>query len=63
MRKILLTFSLFVMTAVAVNAHDYNTGIVVRGGFSNGLTVKHFIGSNSALEAFVASRWRGFNIT
>ncbi len=63
MRKILLTFSLFVMTAVAVNAHDYNTGIGVRGGFSNGLTVKHFIGSNSALEAFVASRWRGFNIT
>jgi len=45
------------------NAQDYNTGIGIRGGLSNGLTVKHFISSNTALEGLLATRWEGFNIT
>ena len=47
----------------SVSAQDYNTAIGVRGGFYNGLTIKHFIGSKAALEGIFSSRWRGFNIT
>lgn len=45
------------------SAQDYNTGIGVRGGLSNGLTVKHFIQSNIALEGLLSTRWDGFMIT
>lgn len=45
------------------NAQDYNTGIGVRGGLSNGITIKHFLSEKNALEFLVASRWRGYNIT
>jgi len=41
----------------------YGTGIGVRGGWTSGLTVKHFISSNAAIEGIVGSRWRGFSIT
>ncbi|HDR51762.1 MAG TPA: hypothetical protein ENN90_09135 [Mariniphaga anaerophila] len=63
MRKLKLAFTLFFAIAMAANAQDYNTGIGVRGGLSNGLTVKHFIGSNTALEGILSTRWQGFNIT
>ncbi len=63
MKKLIFALTLFLSTAVAVNAHDYNTGIGVRGGLSNGLTVKHFIGNDTAIEGILTSRWRGFNIT
>lgn len=63
MKKLIFALTLFLSAAVAANAQDYNTGIGVRGGFSNGLTVKHFIGSNSAIEGILSSRWRGFNVT
>ena len=63
MKKIIasLLFSLFLLSGSY--AQDYNTGIGVRAGFANGLTIKHFIGSNAALEGIIASRWRGFEIT
>jgi hypothetical protein len=44
-------------------AQDYNTGIGLRAGFSNGLTIKHFISQKSALEGILSSRWRGFELT
>ncbi len=45
------------------NAQDYNTGIGLRGGFANGLTIKHFVGSQTAFEGIIASRWRGVELT
>jgi hypothetical protein len=44
-------------------SQDYNTGIGLRGGFGNGVTIKHFIGSKAALEGIIASRWRGLELT
>ena len=44
-------------------AQDYNTGIGLRGGLSNGLTIKHFISSNTALEGIISTRWRGLELT
>jgi hypothetical protein len=63
MKKLLIVFALFFLMGTAVTAQDYNTGIGVRGGLSNGLTVKHFIGNNVAIEGLLTSRWDGFNIT
>jgi hypothetical protein len=56
---ILLAFFLFSFS----QAQDYNTGIGVRGGFANGLTIKHFVSSKSAFEGIIASRWRGVELT
>jgi len=63
MKKLLLTLTLAVCFVAFANAQDYKTGIGLRGGLYNGLTVKHFIGDKSALEGILATRWRGFEIT
>jgi hypothetical protein len=47
----------------AANAQDYKLGIGVRGGLSNGLTVKYFMKPNTGLEFILANRWRGYNTT
>ena len=44
-------------------AQDYTTGIGIRGGYFNGLTVKHFVSNQAALEGIFTSRWRGFQVT
>lgn len=41
---------------------SYTTAIGLRGGFTSGLTIKHFIKSNAALEGILGTRWHGFNI-
>jgi hypothetical protein len=52
------------VTIVALaNAQDYKTGIGLRGGLYNGLTLKHFIGERTALEGLLSTRWGGFEIT
>jgi hypothetical protein len=63
MKKLLITFSACLLITLAVNAQDYQTGIGFRGGLSNGLTIKHFITSDKALEGLLAARWGGFNVT
>lgn len=45
------------------NAQTYATGIGLRAGVSNGLTVKHFIQSDVALEGILHTRWEGLVIT
>jgi hypothetical protein len=56
---IMLAFFVFPIT----NAQDYNTGIGFRGGYANGLTIKHFVSSKTAFEGIIASRWRGLELT
>ncbi len=63
MKKILLPiFFLFSILSFTF-AQDYQTGIGFRGGFSNGLTVKHFIGDQVAIEGVLSTRWKGFLVT
>jgi hypothetical protein len=63
MKKIVIT-CLIVFCLVSISyAQDYNTGIGLRAGLYNGLTVKHFTGERAALEVILASRWRGLQIT
>jgi hypothetical protein len=50
-------------TVVSQVSAQYKTGIGVRGGYPMGVTVKHFISGNDAVEVILSSRWRGFEIT
>lgn len=63
MKKIILTLTLVIFISTFGSAQDYNTGVGLRLGFSNGLTVKHFLSQRSAVEGLLATRWRGFEIT
>jgi len=63
MRKLILTVVLAVSIVVLASAQDYKTGIGLRAGFSNGITLKHFVSDSRAFEGILASHWSGFDIT
>ena len=63
MKKILITCLVVICLFTISNAQDYRTGIGLRAGNFNGLTVKHFFGTKSAFEGIIDSRWRGFEVT
>jgi hypothetical protein len=63
MKKIVITCFIVVCMFSVSFAQDYKTGIGLRGGFANGVTIKHFIGAKPAFEIILASRWRGLEIT
>ena len=63
MKKLLTIFAfIFLLSGVAL-AQDYATGIGLRGGFSNGFTVKHFMDDDTAVEGILTTRWKGFMVT
>ncbi len=62
MKKLLMTLTLAFCFIAFANASDYKTGIGLRAGPYYGLTIKHFIGSKSALEGLL-TRWGGTDIT
>lgn len=47
----------------ALRAQDYGTGIGIRGGPAQGITIKHFISNTNAIEGIVSTRWQGWIIT
>jgi hypothetical protein len=63
MRRIVLTFILALSFAILASAQEYKTGVGLRGGFSNGLTIKHFVSEKAAFESLLSTRWQGFDIT
>ena len=63
MKKSILPSAPIITFANLGFTRDYNTIIGLRGGWFNGITVKHFIGENKALEGILSTRWLGFNIT
>lgn len=63
MKKISVLLIGFLFFVTVAGAQDYNTGIGIRGGLSNGITIKHFLDSNKALEGLLSTRWDGFHIT
>lgn len=60
---IVVTAFLAILFTSEVRAQSYATGIGLRSGVSNGLTVKHFIQDDVALEGILHSRWQGLVIT
>lgn len=63
MKKIGLAILLSFLAFSFSHAQDYRTGVGVRGGFANGITIKHFVSSKAAFEGIIASRWRGLELT
>lgn len=63
MKKISITILTIFLVFAYGHAQDYNTGIGLRGGFDNGITIKHFISEKAAFEGIISSRWRGLEIT
>jgi len=62
MKKILLLIIMGFISSIGL-AQDYNTGIGVRAGYFNGVTIKHFVGQKAAFEGILSSRWRGLQLT
>lgn len=60
LKKSIFLFAILFSTASF--AQNYKTGVGVRLGPSNGLSVKHFISSDAAIEGLLATRWGGFHI-
>lgn len=63
MKKFGITILLTLFAFLSTNAQDYKTGIGLRGGFAQGVTIKHFISEKGALEGIIASRWQGLEVT
>ncbi len=66
MKSFIIKFTaciLLVLSAKQLQGQDYNTGIGIRGGLSNGITIKHFITNKAALEFLLANLWKGYNFT
>jgi len=62
MKKIIIIASA-VFLSIGLYAQDYETALGLRGGFSGGVTLKHFISGSSAVEGIVSTRWHGMNVT
>ena len=63
MKKYVLSLIIVFISYSYALSQNYQTGIGLRGGFSNGVTIKHFIGGDKAIEGILSTRWRGFLIT
>ena len=63
MKNLGITILIVFLAFSTAQAQDYSTGIGLRGGLANGITVKHFVSSNAAFEGILTTRWRGLGIT
>ncbi|MFT7035161.1 MAG: hypothetical protein ACJA2S_003683 [Cyclobacteriaceae bacterium] len=61
-RTVILVITGLCLSSIGL-AQDYNTGIGLRGGYFNGITIKHFIGGKVVLEGILNSRWKGYQVT
>ena len=52
-----------VMHSGRVRSQDYETGLGLRGGVAWGVTVKHFVMTDGAVEGILTARYNGFNAT
>lgn len=63
MRRLLVTIIITLSVLSYSKAQDYNTGVGIRGAYFGGLTVKHFLESDKAIEGILSTRWKGFSLT
>jgi hypothetical protein len=56
--RVAFAMALATTFSFSANAQEYNTGIGFRGGIASGLTVKHFIKSDAAIEGILSSGFR-----
>lgn len=58
-----LLITLSFLIGISSTYAQYYTGIGLRAGVTNGLSVKHFINQDAAVEGILHSRWGGFMVT
>ncbi|EMR04623.1 hypothetical protein [Cesiribacter andamanensis] len=63
MKWIILPLAALLLSATPLWAQNYKTGVGLRGGYIYGITVKHFVNSNTAIEGIVSPRWGGILLT
>lgn len=63
MKKLFLILGFLFCTALMVNAQDYKVGLGLRGGVSQGLTLKYFVSEQNAIEGILTTRWHGTLLT
>jgi hypothetical protein len=63
MKRILILFVICTVLTATSAGQDYKTSLGLRAGLPYGLTVKHFLSKNNALEGILASSWGGFVVT
>ena len=56
----IILLSLFTLPG---HSQDYDTGLGVRGSVAWGITVKHFVMTDGAIEGLLTARFNGFNAT
>ncbi len=59
MKKTILVFLALILSGQLALAQDYQPGIGVRGGVFSGVSFKHFISPNDAVEAVAAFHFGG----
>ncbi len=62
MKKIIIVLA-FISLATVLSAQDYNASIGFRGGESQGITFKAFVGGNSAFDLILGTHYHGLNFT
>ncbi len=62
MKRIIIILS-FTLLAALVSAQDYNAAVGFRGGESQGITLKAFVGGSSAFDFILATHYHGINFT
>ena len=63
MKYILFLFLAFSFSSIHLSAQNYETGIGLRFGISNGITLKKFVSSEAAIEGIIALRKKGVGFT
>jgi hypothetical protein len=61
--RLSIVFAFVLMAAVPSQAQNYRTALGVRLGAFNGITIKHFMKRDNALEGLLNFRWNGFIIS
>jgi hypothetical protein len=63
MKKLLVILLFVLFSGITMNAQDYKTSLGLRAGYPYGLTIKHFLNENNAVEGILASNYGGFVAT
>ena len=63
MKKAILILLFTAAVTITGYGQDYKTALGLRAGLPYGVTVRHFINKENALEGILASRWTGLVIT
>ncbi len=62
MKKTFFAWILIFTVYFIGQSQEYNNAIGLRGGIFSGISFKHFVGQNTAIEGILDSRWHGFQV-